>query len=140
MNAIAERRACPDDHVPQPDAAVFQPAIVLPVQCLDRRNLEPARRLMLAVLEDAVATLLGYGYARGGRRRQALDEVDRWLRSDAVDWPFAFLRVCDGLGLDPHYVRTGLERLRRRHEEAPLVRRARPFRRLAGARHAIGGR
>jgi len=119
-------------------SAMLEPAIVLPVQVVDRRILQPEERLMLAVLEDAVATLLGHGCTRTGRRRRVVEEVDGWVNSDATDWPFAFVRICDGLGIDPDYLRGGLERMRRVRDSGSTPSPLRRFRRLAGARHAIG--
>jgi len=118
-------------------SAMLEPAIVLPVQVGDRRTLQPEQRLMLAVLEDALATLLGHGCARSCGRQRVVEEVDGWVNSDATDWPFAFVRICEGLGLDPDYLRGGLERMRRAHDSGSTSSRLRRFRRLAGARHAI---
>jgi len=140
MGAMARERACSEDDVVVMGAAIFEPAIVLPVQYLARRTLEPERRLMLAVLEDAIATLLGHGCVRGTRREDAVNDAQRWLDSDASDWPFSFTRVCEALGLDADYVRSGLARRRRAAAREPSAPRQRPFRRLAGARHAIGVR
>ena len=44
----------------------------------------------------------------GPRARRLLAEVEAWLASDASDWPFAFVSVCETLGLDPDYIRRGI--------------------------------
>jgi hypothetical protein len=57
----------------------------------------PERRLMLALLLDAVAE-----FARGGRRAA---EVARWIRAeDGHATPVMFEDVCAALALDPVYV------------------------------------
>ncbi len=61
------------------------------------------RRLMAAVLEDAVQTLLG------ARRKPARP---KWIRRD-LEWltsterrdPFAFETICETLGIDPSRIR-----------------------------------
>jgi hypothetical protein len=73
---------------------------------LGGRGGEPERRLMLAVLIDAI-----HGYQRGreGRRVGAPGRAWRaersWLRSEDRSSPFSFTNICDALGLDPGYVR-----------------------------------
>jgi len=66
---------------------------------LDHRG---ERRLMLAVLEDALRTICG---ARIGRTnppwvRRELD----WLCSD-VSHPFAYARICEALHIDASWLR-----------------------------------
>jgi hypothetical protein len=56
----------------------------------------------LAVLSDAVR------HVRHGGAGAADDEA--WFASDAADRPFAFLVICQALGLDPDHLRRGLGR------------------------------
>ena len=116
------------------------PEIVLPAQFFARAGgaLQPEKRLMLAVLESAVWLVLV-----GGRRRSrcgAAAEAEQWLASDATDWPFSFVNVCDVLGLDPGYVRAGVVRratvTRARGGRAPGSGHF-PFRRVAATRHQV---
>jgi hypothetical protein len=65
----------------------------------------PEKRLAFAVLSDAVRHVQHGGI--GG----ADDEA--WLASDAMDHPFAFLAICEVLGLDASCIRRGVRRLRR---------------------------
>lgn len=81
----------------------------------------PERRLMMAVLEDALAT-----FRRGLERSscseiQTFREVDLWFRSQESDSPFSFESICSALRIDPGYVRHGLNRIR---EDAFLDRQA----------------
>lgn len=82
------------------------PTTLLPPDLLDRATGSgselPERRLMAAILFDAVLQL-----ARRGSKGAA--EAAWWIRhSDSADTPFSFGAVCDGLGLDPDYLRRGL--------------------------------
>ena len=67
---------------------------------LDHRG---ERRLMLAVLEDALRTICG---ARSGRTnptwvRQELE----WLCSDDTSHPFTYARICEALQIDASWLR-----------------------------------
>ena len=76
--------------------------VILPAQVVSRRALDPERRLMLAVLQEAVATYLAGG-ARGSLR-----EIEEWFASEDTTWPYSFPNLCDGLGLDRSAVRRAL--------------------------------
>ena len=71
------------------------------------------RRLMLAVLEEALTTFQRGLVSDVAERRKHACEVETWVASDAVDWPFAFENVCDCLGIEPDYVRRRMNALRR---------------------------
>ena len=93
------------------DAGVPWLAPLLPLQLVDRPHRSPEQRLMAAVLEDAMRELarpseIWVGTA--GRRRA---EVQAWVESDDVAWPFSFLNVCDALDLNPAGVRRRIARL-----------------------------
>jgi len=115
------------------------PEVVLPGQ-VPAASAGPVaeKRLMLAVLEDAVGTLQRYVHARSRREQRLLHETLEWFASDDLDWPFAFVNVCDGLGFDVDYLRTGLRRWRD-HAQGTTVARL-PFRRMSGRRHTVSGR
>jgi len=61
------------------------------------------RRLMHAVLEDALRTLLNAGYGRASAV-MARQELAWFTSSDARD-PFTFERVCEVLGIDAPWLR-----------------------------------
>ena len=125
----------------------LEPETILPSQFFDRfqvdASFQPEKRLMLAVLEDAVGTFQKYAVAAGRRGRRLFTEAEDWFESDDGGWPFAFVNVCQALGLEPQYVRAGLRRWRQGQqaygEESPKVVRF-PFRRVNGRRHSITGR
>ncbi|MFN8642864.1 MAG: hypothetical protein U0802_14885 [Candidatus Binatia bacterium] len=91
--------------------------VILPTQFFgalaDPRG-EPERRLMAAVLEEAISAVLGGTGARDDERRAAAGEAERWFASDSRAWPFAFRTLCDVLGLDAGQVRLVLATWRER--------------------------
>ena len=89
------------------------PDIVLPAQYFTRTAPSPERRLMIAVLADAVQTWEKCAGRCARCGRPPVDEVDAWFASDDVSWPFAFLCICHQLGFDPGYIRSGIAQLRR---------------------------
>jgi len=119
-----------------------EPEVVLPAQVFDRRAdlLQPEKRLMLAILEDATATLLRHPPPRHAGKRRALRETEAWLDSPDTESPFAFVRICEALGLDAQWLRTGLARAQVAREGEPGKYRRRLVRRMAGTRHRISGR
>jgi len=88
---------------------------ILPAQFFARQGdcqLSPERRLMLAVLEDAVDVALKPPpilslISDTKRRWDAQDEAREWIQSDRRG-PFTFADICDELGLDADYVRGGV--------------------------------
>jgi hypothetical protein len=95
-------------------ASGFEPETILPSQLLDTSHLgaarQPEKRLMLAVLEDGIATFQRTVSATTRRARREFDEVRDWLASDDTVWPYAFLNICHVLGFDPDYLRAGIAR------------------------------
>jgi ATP-dependent Clp protease adaptor protein ClpS len=69
-------------------AAGFEPETILPSQLLDRSHLgaalQPEKRLMLAVLEDAVATFQRGTVSKTRQAARDFDEVGTWFASDDV--------------------------------------------------------
>jgi hypothetical protein len=89
---------------------LFEPDVLLPVQYFDllRRKapLDPERRLMWAVLEDAVDC---YRKNVGGAKpKRDFDEVESWILDPDGDWFFSFENICATLGIDADYLRCGL--------------------------------
>ena len=79
------------------------------------------RRLLLAVLEDAIRTYERYAFANDRRGVDQLSHVEAWFASEDSDWTFSFVAICDVLGLDVSYLRRGLRRLRHRGEGSRLT-------------------
>jgi hypothetical protein len=76
---------------------------------------QPEKRLMIAVLEDALSLMLADARCPSKHRRGAVREASRWLESDERSGPFAFASICDLLGLDVARVRRAIRSLRGRH-------------------------
>jgi hypothetical protein len=92
---------------------VFLPTTVLPSQYFDSRpaELNPEKRLMFAVLIDAVRCLKT-GITRPVSCKRALAEVEWWLFRARGDRLFSFDSVCAALEIDPDQLRRGLLRWR----------------------------
>ena len=74
--------------------------------------LEPEQRLVLAILEDAVACFQQYIHYRGGIEESLFREAEAWLLEGSSPWVFSFENICDFLGFSPKYLRQGLQRWR----------------------------
>ena len=67
------------------------------------KEIEPEKRLMLAILEDAVWCFKKYLFAPENSRNE-------YEFRGAEDWIFSFSNICETLGLNPSYIRQGLMR------------------------------
>jgi len=72
--------------------------------------IQPEKRLMLAVLSDAVDIVMTAPGSTNVRRRMLFHETVAWIRSDDREWPYSFVNLCDGLGFEPGRLRAGLAR------------------------------
>lgn len=91
-------------------ASVVQPVSLLPSQLVRRiAHLPgPEMRLVAALLEDAVNCIVDNAGACSRERRKEFFKAYEWIWEDRSDWPFAFVNVCEVLGLDPTAVRERL--------------------------------
>ncbi len=91
---------------------LLQPDTLLPSQyfaILRRKGAhEPERRLVVAVLEDAVECFQKHIRARDPKARQLFVDAEEWICSEDRSWPFSFENVCDLLQINPEYLRRGL--------------------------------
>ena len=86
------------------------------------------KRLMLAVLEDALFILLAATRVPGQCRRRRYRETLGWVLSDDQDWPFSFTRVCEALDVDAARLRAELTPwLSPFAQEQPLTTSARRY-------------
>ena len=72
--------------------------------------LEPEKRLMLAVLEDAVICFQENLFARDKKKRQLFLETEQWIFEERSSRLFAFDNLCQAVDLNPRYIRRGLRR------------------------------
>lgn len=123
---------------------MIEPDIILPSQFLPRTVGTPEKRLLLAVLEEAVGTYQRYVMATDRRGRAILADVEAWFASEDTLWLYSFVGICDALGLDATYVRAGLAPWANRHRARALVAPRSlyrfPFRRVNGTRLRTNGR
>ena len=80
-------------------ALIFEPDVLASDQfhamLRSNRASDPERRLMVAMLEDAVS----------------FEEAHSWVNARySEEWVFSFSNVCEMLGFDPAYLRRGLNR------------------------------
>ncbi len=99
-------------------ASLFQPDPLLPVQYFqtlqNKALLEPERRLMAAVLEDAILCYRRYMAARDTKKKNIFREAEDWIFDNKSDWFFSFDSVCEVLDLNPESVRQELLRWKKR--------------------------
>ena len=90
-------------------ARILEPDIFLPSQFYGSgglsRQLEGEKRLMIAILKDAVECLEKYRAARTGIGRIQYQNAIEWVEDTRTEWLFSFTNICDLLGFDPHYLR-----------------------------------
>jgi hypothetical protein len=121
-----------------------EPDIIVPSHLLSRTIATPEKRLLLAILEEAIATYHRYVVATGRRGRTIFDDVAAWFASEDHRRLYSFVTICDALGFDAKYLRSGLgPSVARRHlrghgPERPLRRL--PLRRVGGTRQQTTGR
>ncbi len=93
-------------------SSLFQPDSLLSEQYLEtyrrKTHLEPEKRLMFAILEDAVGCFQKYVSAQRRKEMALFQEVEEWFMEKDSDEFFSFENICESLGLDPDYLRKGL--------------------------------
>jgi len=99
-------------------ASLFQPDTLLATQYFDNLRSktlwEPEKRLMLAILEDAVQCFQDNVLERSGKRERLFEEAQEWILKENDDWVFSFENICEVLGFSAQYVRQGLLRWKER--------------------------
>ena len=68
------------------------------------------KRLMLAVLTDAIDVFLKNRDRLDARAHRLYVETADWIRAEDADGLFSFVNICETLGLDPSCLRRGLLR------------------------------
>jgi hypothetical protein len=103
----------------------FEPDTLLPTQYYEimrrRHSLEGERKLMFAVLEDAVECYLKNMNARPRKQRILFYEAQNWMYAKHKVGLFAFETLCEALGIEPVILREALES-RRRMGQAGSIR------------------
>ena len=101
------KRTTDADHVTKDDLSLADDGIVFNANVLPHgaRGWLPEISLVAAIFEDAVRCVQR---ASGGMTHRESSEAFQWIASERRDWPFAFVNVCDFLGVDVKTVRTRL--------------------------------
>jgi len=68
----------------------------------------PEQRLMIAMIRDAIRRVERYRLANDKRSKRFLAQEIQWLRSDAANRLYDFVRICEALDLEPNAVRRSL--------------------------------
>ena len=93
-------------------AGLFQPDTLLPSQFFDRTRRrsehDGERRLMIAVLEDAVDVYRKQAGSRDPRGQALFQDAEQWIEDADRTWLFSFQNICDVLDIDSEYLRRGL--------------------------------
>ena len=95
---------------------LFEPDVLLPGQFFSffrkEAGFDRERRLMLAVLEDAIDCYQKYAHTNDQRGRQLFAESYDWIMSPDRRWLFSFENICQIVDMNPDYIRQGLQRWR----------------------------
>ena len=69
----------------------------------------PERALMSALLFDGVQAYMCYVMSEGNTRKSTrYREAFLWVNTKGKEYVFSFDSVCEGLGIDPEFLRIGL--------------------------------
>ena len=90
----------------------FQPDTLIAFECFEalrkKSQLEPEKRLLLAVLEDAVVCFQKHLFTREGVGQRLFGDAREWIFEESDDRIFSFESICEILGFDPGCFRKGL--------------------------------
>jgi hypothetical protein len=90
-------------------ARIIEPDTFLPSQFYGTgglsRQLDGEKRLMIAILKDAVECLDKYRSQRSAPARSQYQNALEWVQDKNTEWLFSFTNICDLLGFDPDYMR-----------------------------------
>lgn len=91
-------------------------------------------RLLLAVLQDAVACWFRYCRFRNAREQRLFQEIRSWFWEKDQSWLYAFESICEYLDLNADAIRRGLLRWQALPSERPVstfqMRRVRRHRKI----------
>jgi hypothetical protein len=97
---------------------LFEPDALLPAQFYAAFRggsaVRGEKRLMLAVLRDALDCYQKYAFAKDGHGRQLFADAEGWVSCEDRDWYFSFDNICEILDINPAYLRRGVQEWRRR--------------------------
>jgi len=107
-------------------ARILEPDIFLPSQFYGNgalsRQLEGEKRLMIAILKDAVECLEKHRGSHSSAGKISYQSAIDWVEDTDTEWLYSFTNICDLLGFDPNYLREQLLKRENRYVK-PLRRR-----------------
>jgi|ERR1700737_4075974 hypothetical protein len=103
-------------------ARLVIPDVLTPGQYYDRVHrddpeTQAVKRLMLAVLVDAVRCFQAYAAARNPAERLRFAEAEAWILDHKAEGPFAFVTICESLGIEPNCMREGIRQFGSLHAD-----------------------
>ena len=98
-------------------SSLFEPDALLPAQFYAAfrggTSIRGEKRLMLAVLEDALDCYQKFALATDGHALQLFEEAHSWVCSSDRGWFFSYENICEMLEINAEYLRRGLDGWRR---------------------------
>ncbi len=80
------------------------------IQVYRTRPFSPERKLMVAVLEEALIDYQRCSNAHDNKERERFAKAEAWILETDTEWLFSFVNCCEALGIAPDYLRQGLLR------------------------------
>lgn len=113
-----------NDVVAEGVSHLFEPNTVLPDQFVSvlRRGswVEGEKRLLAAVLADAVDCFMKHYRSEDRRAQNLFAEAEEWIFEGDDPGLFTFDGICDVLGLNPDWLREGLTAWKRKQDSRAL--------------------
>jgi hypothetical protein len=106
------------------DSFSFSPLAAASPQVAERINKQPECGFLWAVLENGLGDYMKYAMATSRRGKRLFREAEAWVMEDDPTWLCSFVSICHVLGIDPDYLRTGLQRWRAERLTPPLQQAA----------------
>ena len=105
-----KRTLVPIRHMPPGMDIGAYSATIMPSQlpAFGPASVQPEKRLLLAVLEEAVRSWHRTPPAHSGPGGRRWHELVDWFASDDMSWPCAFASICETLGLARRWARDQL--------------------------------
>lgn len=107
--------------------SLFDQVRVLPSQMVPAQALGPERKLLWAILNEALTCVVksptyNNGGNNGGKYRdnRLKREALEWILDDDREWPCSFLNICDHLNIEPHPI---VAWAREMSQHTPIVRK-----------------
>jgi hypothetical protein len=106
-----------DDDVETLLVHLIAPDVLTPVQYFEgarapKPEADAVKRLMLAVLEDALRCYQRYAERPNSQNRRDLAQAESWMFDRNAEGPFAFRHICETLGTHPDNLRHGISQWR----------------------------